>query len=93
MNDKIYGIADYLARATYVFIAKCEVYDFDDHKTKYVRKIFPANNFAEAAIIVEKEFDNELNGVTLECLDTCFTFDEETCEKFRQDKMPITTDD
>lgn len=92
MDNKIYDVADYLAHAPYVFIAKCEIYDFDEHKIKYIRKIFPANNFTDAAAIIEKELDDELNSVTLECLDTCFTFDEETCEKFRKDTMPITTD-
>lgn len=89
MNDKIYDIANYLAKADYIFLAKCEVYDPDEHKFEYLRKIFPANSFAEAAIMAEAECGDELNSLTLECLDTCFTFDEETYEKFRQGKMPI----
>lgn len=89
--NNITDIAKYLADARYLFLAKIEIYDFDINATRYVRKIVPANTFTEAILLLETEFDEEMNSINLECLDTCFTFDEETFEKFRKDTMPIET--
>lgn len=91
MNENIKIVADYLAHAQYIFL--CTVTVYDSNLPQKCRTIILANNFAEAMVIAEEQFRDEMEDIKLEILDTCFTVDEETFEKFRKDLMPIYTDD
>lgn len=88
---EIHEMAQYLAHDCYVFLITATL--CEDNEFVKCRTIYTAHSYTDAMILAEAEFGDALEEIKIEILDTCLTFDEETFEKFRKDKMPIYSEE